>query len=272
MKRQVFIISDGTGITAENLGHSLMSQFEEIIFETTTIPYVDSKEKAKKVVEKLNHCFEETGQTPLIFATLVNPTIRNIIKTGKGLMCDLFHTFVKPLESELRAKSSYTVGRSHGVIDSHSYKQRIDALNYTLSHDDGIKISDYCDADIVLVGVSRCGKTPTCLYLAMQFGLLSANYPFTDDDTCYMKLPEKLKPYKKNLFGLTIDSERLASIRNERKPNSRYASLEKCRREVQEVESMFQRERIPYLNTTTYSIEEISTRILAKTGIDRKII
>ncbi len=271
MKRYVFMLSDGTGITAEALGNSLTTQFENVQFEKTTIPYIDSIEKAEDVVLRINESFQKQGIKPLVFMTLVNPEIRSYIKKATACVFDLFNTFIGPLEQELAEKSSYTVGRTHGVADNKSYTHRIDAVDYALSHDDGIKTKGYEKADIILIGVSRCGKTPSCLYMALQYGILAANYPFTEEDLSYFHLPEVLKPYKEKLFGLTIDVERLQQIRTERRPNSKYASAEQCRIEVTEVESMYKRERISYINSTKYSIEEISTKILAASGLKRKI-
>lgn len=270
MKRHVFMISDGTGITAENLGNSLLSQFENIDFEKFTLPYIDSAAKAKKTVVKINHCFAETNIKPLVFMTLINPEIANTVKTANACVFDLFNTFLNPLESELGIKSSYTVGRMHGVANSKSYIHRIEAIDYALAHDDGIKIQGYNRADIVLIGVSRSGKTPSCLYMALHFGILAANYPFTEEDLTDFQLPKSLKPFKNKLFGLTIDAERLHHIRTERQPNSRYASANQCRFEVAEVEAMYQRENIPFLNSTRFSIEEIATKIMATAGIKRR--
>lgn len=271
MKRFVFIISDGTGITAESLANSLMTQFENITFEKQTIPYLDSVEKATALMNQVNDCFEETGIKPLIFMTLVDSEISTYIKQSNACIFDLFSTFLAPLEQELDTKSSYTVGRTHGVADIELYNHRIEAVNYTLDHDDGIKTRDYNKADIILIGVSRCGKTPSCLYMALQFGILAANYPFTDDELTDFRLPEALKPYKKKLFGLTIDPERLQHIRTERRPNSQYASADQCRLETSEVEAMYQQENIPYLNSTRYSIEEIATKIMTSAGLKRKL-
>ena len=265
------MLSDGTGITAEALGNSLITQFENIYFEKTTIPYIDSIEKAENVVQRLNGIYLKHGIKPLVFMTLVNPEISAQIKKANASVYDLFSTFISPLEQELAEKSSYTVGRTHGVADDKVYSHRIDAVDYALSHDDGIKTRGYDKADIILIGVSRCGKTPSCLYMALQYGILAANYPFTDEDLSYIHLPEVLKPYKEKLFGLTIDVERLQQIRTERRPNSKYASAEQCRLEVTEVEAMYKKENIPYLNSTIYSIEEISTKILATAGLKRKI-
>ena len=270
MKRNVFMISDGTGITAENLGNSLITQFESIQFDKLTLPYIDTIEKAEAVVDRINACYEETGIRPLIFMTLINPDIAHTLNRAKAHVFDLFNAFLGPLEVELNAKSSYTVGKTHGVANQKSYTHRIEAVDYAMSHDDGIKIRDYEQADIILIGVSRCGKTPSCLYMALHFGVLAANYPFTDDDLVSHYLPEILKPYKKKLFGLTINPERLHHIRSERRPNSTYASADQCRLEVTEAEAMYKHEKIPYLNSTRYSIEEIATKILAIVGIKRK--
>lgn len=271
MKRFVFIISDGTGITAESLANSLLSQFENLEFEKQTLPYLDSLEKADVLIKRVNTYYEETGIKPLIFMTLVDPAINAAIKQSNARIFDLFNTFLAPLEHELDSKSSYTVGRTHGVADIKMYNHRIEAVDYTLAHDDGIKTRDYDQADIILIGVSRCGKTPSCLYMALQFGILAANYPFTDDDLSDFRLPESLRPYKKKLFGLTIDPQRLQHIRTERRPNSQYASAEQCRIEISEVEAMYQQENIPFLNSTRYSIEEIATKIMTAAGIKRKL-
>ncbi|MBA2656515.1 MAG: kinase/pyrophosphorylase [Tatlockia sp.] len=270
MKRYVFMISDGTGITAENLGNSLITQFENIEFEKLTIPYIDTVEKAEAALKNINNCYEESGIKPLIFMTLINKEISNTICQAKAHIFDLFNTFLGPLEKELQVKSSYTVGRTHGVANLQSYSHRIEAVDYTLAHDDGVNIRGYAKADIILIGVSRCGKTPSCLYMALHFGVLAANYPFTEDDLLDICLPDILKPYKSKLFGLTIEPERLQHIRTERRPNSKYASAEQCRLEVAEVEEMYKTENIPYLNSTRFSIEEIATKILSTAKISRK--
>ncbi len=271
MKRTVFMISDGTGITVESLSNSLLTQFEGIEFEKKNIPYTDSIEKAEAVVSQINRIYTETGIKPLAFMTLVNPDISTIISLSSACVFDLFSTFLAPLETELGIKSSDTVGRAHGLANSKAYDQRIEAVNYALAYDDGVKLRGYENADIILVGVSRSGKTPSCLYMALQFGVFAANYPFTDDDLSYFHLPSALKPYKNKLFGLTIDPQRLQNIRSERRPNTQYSSAEQCRIEVAEVEAMYKRENIQFLNSTWYSVEEIATKILAISGIPRRI-
>lgn len=271
MKRFVFMISDGTGITVESLSSSLLSQFESIEFEKQVFPFVDSMQKAELLCSKINASYENTANKPLVFMTLVNPELCEVIKQSSACVFDLFDTFLAPLEIELGTKASDTVGRAHAVADDERYGLRIDAVNYALAYDDGIKIKGYENADIILIGVSRCGKTPSCLYMALQFGVFAANYPFTDEDLSGYRLPEILRPYKDKLFGLTIDPQRLQHIRTERCPNTTYSSSEQCRREVLDVELMYKHEGIPYINSTSFSIEEIATKVMSIVKIERKI-
>ncbi|MDI9245821.1 pyruvate, water dikinase regulatory protein [Marinobacter sp. CHS3-4] len=269
MRRTAFFISDGTGLTAEALGHSLLAQFEKIDFERVTVPYIDDTEKAHEMVKRINEAAETDGARPLVFDTIVNSDIRDVIAGGDGFMVDIFGTFLNPLEQELQSSSSYSVGKSHAINNAGRYERRIDAVNFALDNDDGARTRHYDEADLILVGASRSGKTPTCLYLALQYGVKAANYPITEEDLDDQSVPAALRPHKQKLFGLTIDPERLATIRNERRPNSRYSSIKQCMLEIEEIELMYRRERIPYLNTTAYSIEEISTRIMVTTGLKR---
>lgn len=271
MKRTVFFISDGTGITAETLGQSLLTQFDEIQFDKITIPYIDTADKAQTALTTINDTADKDSNKPLIFSTLVNPEIRALLATSKGLLLDFFDTFLNPLEKELQTHSSHHVGRMHGMVDYNAYMTRINAVNYTLSHDDGVSTQNYDKADIILIGVSRCGKTPTCLYLALQFGIYAANYPFTEDDMAQLKLPPFLQQHRAKLFGLTIQPDRLHLIRQERRPGSRYAALEQCQTEILKVEQLFKRERIAYLSSTARSIEEIASSIVATMGIKRRL-
>ena len=271
MKRTAFFISDGTGITAETLGQSLLAQFENIQFTKLTRPYIDSEEKARNMVQQINAAAASDGMRPIIFDTIVNKDIRTILDTADGFMIDIFSTFLSPLEQELNAHSSYSVGKSHSIGQNSNYMERIEAVNFALDNDDGARTHYYDKADLILVGVSRCGKTPTCLYMAMQYGIRAANYPLTEDDMERLQLPPALKAHKHKLFGLTIDPDRLAHIRHERKPNSRYASFAQCEFEVREVESLLRRENIPNLNTTHFSVEEISAKILVEKGVERRL-
>lgn len=274
MKRTAFFISDGTGITAEALGHSLLSQFESIEFSQITLPYIDTREKALQAIDRINHQATQDQTRPIIIDTIVNQDIRKLFSQCNGFMIDVFSTFLNPLEKELATDSTYTVGRAHSITNQVKYKTRIDAVHFALENDDGARMNQYDKADIILIGVSRSGKTPTCLYLALQFGIKAANYPITEDDLNDidgLSLPKSLKPFKHKLFGLVIDAERLSSIRRERKPDSRYASIQQCQEEVRGVQALYNRENIPFMDISELSIEEISTRILASAKIERKI-
>lgn len=262
IKRTVYYISDGTGLTAQAFGRSLLTQFENIEFEETTFPYIDDLDKAKKVVAEINQKYKAHDTRPLLFTTFVNNEIRAALLESHGLLLDFFHSFIGPLEAELQTKSSHHIGRMHGIQNFQNYFTRIDAVNFALTTDDGNNTRHYQKAKFILVGVSRCGKTPTALYLALQFGIKVANYPFIPEDMVRMQLPDFLTNSKHKLFGLTIDPKRLQSIREERRPNSQYSSLEQCRHEIEKVEDLFKKCDIPYLDTTTRSIEEIATIIL----------
>ena len=270
-QHSVFFISDRTGITAEMLGHSLLTQFEGIDFVVHTLRFIDTIDKAELSVAKINQAAKDDGYRPLVFSTLINNEVRGVIAASKGLILDFFDAFIGPLEKELKTPSATIVGRSHAMGADTHYKARIDAVNFTLNSDDGVNIHNYPNADIILIGVSRSGKTPTCLYLAMQYGITTANYPLTEEDLTVTRLPEILVPYRDKLFGLTIDPQRLHQIRNERLSASRYASLEQCTFEVSSVENIYQRERIPFLNTSSMSIEEIATSILHRAGLERRM-
>jgi len=267
--RTVFFVSDGTGITAETFGHSVLTQFE-LRFRQVRLPFIDTLDKAHDAVRKINDAFATDGQRPIIFSTLVKTELSDIIRLCKGMYMDMFQTFVAPLEQELGVKSTHTIGRSHNIVDSEEYKNRIEAINFSLAHDDGQSHKNLSSADVILVGVSRSGKTPTSLYLAMQYGIKAANYPLIPDDFERGKLPSSLYEFKSKIFGLTITPERLSEIRNERRAGSKYASLENCRYEVNEAELMMKREGIRWLSSTTKSIEEISTTILQEIKPDRR--
>ncbi|PKO32369.1 MAG: phosphoenolpyruvate synthase regulatory protein [Betaproteobacteria bacterium HGW-Betaproteobacteria-9] len=260
--RTVFFVSDGTGITAETFGNAILNQFEAQV-RRVRLPFLDSVDKAHQAVRQINHTAVVEGRRPLIFTTVVNMDVLQVFKEHcTGMMLDMFGTFVEPLEAELGIKSNHRVGRFSDVSKSKEYHDRIEAINFSLMHDDGQSHRDLAGSDVILVGVSRSGKTPTSLYLAMQHGLKASNYPLIPEDFERRKLPPALMPHRKKIFGLTIAPERLSEIRNERRPNSRYASLENCRMEVSEAEGMMRREGIRWLSTTTKSIEEIATTIL----------
>lgn len=272
MERCVFYISDGTAITAEVLGHAVLSQFP-VNVTTFTLPFVETPARAKAVCQQINEIYQKTGLRPLVFYSIISPEVRLAITQSEGFCQDIVQTLVGPLQGELGLKPIPALNRTHGLTKNNigKYDARIAAIEYTLAHDDGISLRNLEQAQVILLGVSRCGKTPTSLYLAMQFGINAANYPFTSDDMDNLQLPVMLKPFQNKLFGLTINPERLVAIREERRGNSRYSSARQCRVEVAEVEALFRRHQIRYLNTTNYSVEEISTKIIDILGMNRQM-
>ncbi len=268
--RTVFIVSDGTGITAETLAHSILTQFN-LQFRKIRLPFIDTAEKAHDVVKAINEIHRTHNHRPIVFSTLAKLAFSSIVRQSHALHFDLIQTFVAPLEEELGIKAARAIGLSHKSADSEEYTDRIDAINFSLAHDDGQSHKNLANADVILVGVSRSGKTPTSLYLAMQYGIRAANYPLIPEDFERNHLPSALLPYKDKLFGLSINPERLAAIRNERLPNSQYASLENCRKEVRAAEMMMQKEGIRWLSSTTKSIEEIATAIMQAVRLEKRI-
>jgi regulator of PEP synthase PpsR (kinase-PPPase family) len=269
-KRTVFFVSDGTGITAEMLGHSLLTQFDGIDFHQVTLPFINTADKIRDCVETINEVASAGNGKPIIMTTLVNSEARQAIHQANAFSLDFFDAFLKPLETELGIKSTHTIGRSHSASDQKGYGHRIDAVNFALAHDDGVTDRDLAKAEVILVGVSRSGKTPTSLYLALQFGIRAANYPLIPEDFERMKLPKPLLPFRDKLYGLSIAPERLREIRNERRPGSKYAELSNCRYEVAQAELLMRREGIKWLHSTTKSIEEIATTIMQEVKLERR--
>jgi len=261
MKHTAFFISDSTGITAETLGKALLSQFPKIKFKKLTIPYVNSLDKARETVMQINQVSRKDQAKVLVFSTLANPEMRSILADCDGMVMDFFDILIGPLEEELQSKYAKEVGKLHKMPDLKTYDARIAAIDFALNADDGINVKNYKNADVILIGVSRSGKTPTCLYLALKFAIRAANYPITEENINISHLPKDLIPYRKKLFGLTITSARLHEIREQRRPNSSYAKLAQCQKELKTVEQIFKKEKIPYLDSTAFSIEELATKI-----------
>ena len=270
-RRTVFFVSDGTGITAQMLGHSLLTQFEGVEFRQVTIPFVDSAAQAEDCRARIEEESRHGNGQPIVFSTLVNGELRAVVRRANALFVDFFETFIDPLEAALGVQSTHTIGRSHGAHDRPGYGERMEAINFSMAHDDGASHRELEQADVILVGVSRSGKTPTSLYLALQFGVKAANYPLIPEDFQRGQLPPALLPCKSRLYGLSIAPERLAEIRRERRPGSRYAELENCRYEVEQAESLMRREGIRWINSTAKSIEEIATTILRELKIERHV-
>ncbi len=271
VERAVFFLSDQTGVTAETLGHSLITQFPGQLFRHVTLPFIDSEDKAREAVEKINHAGEQSHVKPVVFSTLVHPDLRAIVRESNGLHLDIFDGFLSELAAEFDEKPTYSSGGAHGMSDIDAYMKRIEATNFALANDDGGISRNYDVADVILIGVSRSGKTPTCLYLALQYGVFAANYPLTEEELESGALPDILVKQKQKLYGLTIEPQRLRQIRKERRPLGNYSSAQQVSYEVRAAENLFRRFKIPFVDTTKFSIEEISSRILDSTGVERRV-
>ena len=268
ISRSVFFVSDGTGITAETLGHSLLAQFQGLSVQQSRVPFVDDTDKAHDAVARINTVAIRDGSRPIVFMSVVRPEVSAVLREANAFFIDVLESFIGPLEVELGIKSTHTSGRFKGLAESQDYRRRIEAINFSLSHDDGMSHKELNTADLILVGVSRSGKTPTSLYLAMQYGVKAANYPLIPEDFERNQLPVELNKYRHKLFGLTIAPERLAAIREERRPNSTYSSLANCRQEVESAQKLMKREGIRWLDSSTKSIEEIAATILQTIKIE----
>jgi regulator of PEP synthase PpsR (kinase-PPPase family) len=265
--RHVFFLSDGTGITAETLGNTLLTQFDAVEFKKTTLPFINTKDKAKNTVDYINYMSSQNGGRPLVFSTTVNDEVRSILRTANGLFIDLFDLVVHTIEAELGVASTHAQGRAHGMADRGRYSSRIDAMNYAMEHDDGQSNRDLNRADVILVAPSRCGKTPTSLYLALQHGLFATNFPLTQEDLEEQRLPKSLHGLETKCFGLTSDPERLAQVRTERRPGSKYASLPQCAYELRQAEQLYRKTNIPCVNSANMSIEEIATMVMQEKNL-----
>jgi regulator of PEP synthase PpsR (kinase-PPPase family) len=262
MKRTVFFVSESTGITAEKLGHSLLSQFDSIDFEQVYMPYINTELRARALTKRMQEAADRDGVRPLVFSTMLDDKVREIIAAGNCYFLELFEIFVEPLSRELGIPPSRRSGRSHAITKPSSYTKRIEAINFAMANDDGMRPDNFGQAHVVLTGVSRSGKTPTCLYLAMHYGLRAANYPLTEEDFERGDVPQAVWAVRDRLFGLMIDPQRLQLIREERRRGSPYASPERCQSDTRQARAIFSRLAIPVLNTTSQSIEEISSHIL----------
>ncbi|MCE2706338.1 MAG: kinase/pyrophosphorylase [Proteobacteria bacterium] len=268
--KSVFFISDRTGITTESLGNALLTQFGSVDFRREVMPFVDTVHKADQAIMKINNHYMHEGIRPIVFTSIINPEIRNKFKLNYVCYMDFFESFIPALEEEIGQQASLAIGQSHGISDEGKYYKRIDAIDYSLYNDDGVTSKNFDEADVILIGVSRVGKTPTCLYLAINYGIKAANYPLAETDLKHDKLPKALVPHHGKLFGLTIDVDRLHFIRTNRLPNTEYAKISTCTSEIAAAEHIMQVYDIPYLNTSRRSIEEIAVAIMQSINLHRK--
>ncbi|EOW9466939.1 pyruvate, water dikinase regulatory protein [Vibrio cholerae] len=269
--RDVFYVSDGTAITCETLGHVVLGQFA-VQPNEKTFPFVESDEKLSELLKQIQRSYQLHGVKPLVFFSMVIPEMRTRLLQAPAHFYDVLESIVQRVSLDIEMEPAPKLQRSRSVgKDSDTYFDRIAAIEYTLAHDDGVSLKDLDRADIILLGVSRSGKTPTSLYMAMQFGLRVVNYPFIAEDMHAMRLLPEFEFHRHKLFGLTINAERLTEIRENRLAGSEYASNQQCQQELATVEALFRREAIPYINTSSLSVEEISTRILERTGLKRRL-
>jgi regulator of PEP synthase PpsR (kinase-PPPase family) len=266
--RPVFFVSDGTGITAETLGSTLLTQFESVSFKKTTLPFVNTTDKARSTVEYIDYVGSQ-GLRPIIVSTTVNDDVRAILRTTKALFLDLFDTYIHQVEAELGVQSTHAQGRAHGRGDLRRYDARIEAMNFAMEHDDGQSMRDLSKAQVILIAPSRCGKTPTSLYLALQHGIFATNFPLTDEDLENTKLPRALDKLADRCFGLTSEPERLSQVRTERRAGSKYASLAQCAYELRQAESLYRKYNVPFVSSANMSIEEIATMVIQEKGLQR---
>ena len=261
-ERTVFFISDSTGITAGALGQ-LLAHFPQTHFTQIRLPFTDSAEKIEEAKQRILIAKVGDGMRPVVIMSLGNTVHRLLLKEADAYYIDLFNAFINPLGLELAQEPLTGAGIAHSVMGN-NYHERMEAINYTLTHDDGMTNSGFEEAQVILIGVSRCGKTPTSIYLAMQFGVKAANYPLIPEDFERGALPSILAKHPEKLFGLTIKAERLHSVRSERRPDSFYASLDNCRKEIATAENLMREASVTWADSTSRSIEELSAIILQK--------
>lgn len=257
----VFFLSDSTGISAETMGNALLIQFPDLRFERRLIPFITTVEEARKVVAVLDAAMD-SGVTPLAFSTTAVTEIRDVLHTSRCPLIDFFDLHMSRVESILGVQGQRVAARLHGVGDVKRYNARMAAVEYAIEHDDGQSMRALDKADVILVAPSRCGKTPTTMYLALQHGVFVANYPLVDEDFDSNELPKPIRHLQDRCFGITTTPARLSQVRNERRANSRYASLEQCTYELRRAETLYRIHKIPSINSSAKSVEEMSTVIL----------
>ncbi len=269
-RRTVVCVSDHTGLTAATFAHSLVARFDDLEATYLLRPFVDNFEKVDAVVAEVDRLAEH-GSRPIVFSTLTDAALWRRLRESRGLVLGLFEQFVDELAAELHLEPGHTVGAAHSIRDTSIYQRRLDALDFSLMTDDGLGTKHYGNADLVVIGVSRAGKTPTCVYMSMHYGIRAANYPLTSDELGEGTLPDVLRSHRDRLFGLTIDPVRLHQIRQKRRPDSAYASLTRCTEEIGLAERLFRQEGIPVTDTTAHSIEEITSTIMEMTGLTSRL-
>lgn len=271
-QHRVYYLSDSTGITVEAIGRSVLAQFGGLAFAESTLSFIETEKEAQEAAEEIAAAVADAAAPrPIVFCTFSNDSFVQIIRATGAFTMDCLDTFIRPLATELGRAASHLPSNRMEEKRMRDYQRRIDALNYTMSHDDGATLRQYDAAEIILIGVSRSGKTPTSLYLALHYGIFAANYPLVDEDLQRGTLPPQLMQHLDKIYGLTIAPQRLTQIRGERRPNSRYADVDKCRQEVSAALRLFEENSIPYLDVTKRSVEELASKILHDAGLQRAL-
>lgn len=257
----VFFLSDSTGISAETMGNALLIQFPDLRFERRLIPFITTVEEARKVVATLDAAMDGPV-TPLAFSTTAVTEIRDVLHQSRCPLIDFFDLHMTRVEAILGHQGQRVAARLHGLGDVKRYNARMAAVEYAIEHDDGQSMRALDKADVILIAPSRCGKTPTTMYLALQHGIFVANYPLVEEDFDTNELPRPIRHLRDRCFGITTTPARLSQVRHERRANSRYASLEQCTFELRRAETLYRIHKIPSINSSAKSVEEMSTVIL----------
>ncbi|EWT02696.1 PEP synthetase regulatory protein [Intrasporangium oryzae NRRL B-24470] len=259
-----FFLAGGTGISAETLGNMMLQQFPTVRFARRKIPFITTVARAREVVAELDAAMTD-AVTPLVFSTVSDEEIRAELQRTRCAFIDLFGSHLATVEHVLHVNAARHVGALHGVGDLGRYEARMRAVEYAMEHDDGQSMRNLEQAQLILVAPSRCGKTPTSIYLALQHGIKVANYPLVEEDFDSSELPRPVRPYAAKCFGLLSTAARLSQVRGERRPGSRYASLAQCSYELRRAEAMYRSHGIPVVNSSAMSVEEIAA-VIMQTG------
>ncbi|WP_028582415.1 pyruvate, water dikinase regulatory protein [Desulfogranum japonicum] len=261
--KNVYYISGSTAILAEDMGRALLAQFSGFRFKEEKIPFIHTVAEAEEALNRiLDQCKEEK---PLLFCTIMDQHTRDVFNHPDVLFFDIFLETLEKVETSLGVCALREPGYSRHFTMSKMTK-RVDAIHYSLEHDDGTKPKDYDIADLILVGVSRTGKTPVSIYLATHMELKAANFPLTADHLGKHELPKEIVKNKSRAIGLTASPRYLHEIREKRYHGSTYASLDTCTRELQQARQLYRRYDLKTLNVEGRSIEELAVQAVQLVG------
>lgn len=257
----VFFVAGGTGISAETLGNMMLQQFPSVRFVREKLPFIKTVQQANDALAQLDAA-KTSLVTPLVFSTVAVEEIREILSRTQCAFIDLFGSHLDIVERVLHVNAAHNASSPHGVSDQGLYDARMKAVEFAIEHDDGQSLRQLDKADLILTAPSRCGKTPTTMYLALQYGLRVANYPLVEEDFQTGGLPRPIAPYADKCYGILSTAIRLSQVRSERRPGSAYATLAQCTYELRRAEALFRAHRIPYINSAAMSVEEMAATIL----------